>query len=62
MDLNHRPFIESFYKYFSPKCNKIFKMYQNCLIFDMIGLKYELQNLVGKSKDIHVTNIDVFAK
>ena len=37
-------------------------MYQNCLILDMIGLKYELQNLVGKSKDIHVTNIDVFAK
>lgn len=37
-------------------------MYQNQLIFDMIGYKFELHNLVGKIKIIDVTDNVTFPK
>ena len=47
----------SFYSYFPPKNNK--KRYS---ILDMVGLKFELHNLVEKKKNINVTNIDASPK
>ena len=37
-------------------------MYQNHLIFDIIGKIYELHNLVGKTKNNNVVDIITFPK